>query len=292
MSTDSHPIKVVNTAPRHTMRANEITHETAKTVKVNAVAAVMSIFCRKKCNLQSANPGNEKPSCHKAETAEFLEESSCEPRDLSQKMRESQISKKLAPKSKRLGLNSTNPKLKHAKTHLNCVKKPDPSISYGLKVKNATIRVLLDAGSSGDLLFVKKGSFKHISVVKQAIPQLWGTSNGTFNTDKVGDIEISFVEYSASKKVCLQPDIIEYDPGGQPPMYDLIIGKLTLHNLGVGLDFKKKTIQIDEILLPTRNIANLQLKPSITRGTCTEFAKILNPLFDPQKCSDMLNSLT
>jgi hypothetical protein len=25
---------------------------------------------------------------------------------------------------------------------------------------------------------------------------------------------------------------------------------------------------------------------------CTESAKILNPLFDPQKCSDMLNSLT
>jgi hypothetical protein len=34
----------------------------------------------------------------------------------------------------------------------------------------------------------------------------------------VGDIEISFVKYSASKKVCLQLDIIEDDPGGQPPM--------------------------------------------------------------------------
>ena len=48
-------------------------------------------------------------------------------------------------------------------------------------------------------------------------------------------------------------------------MYDLIIGKQTLHDLGVVLDFKKKTIQIDEILLPMRNITNLQLKPSITR---------------------------
>jgi hypothetical protein len=32
-------------------------------------------------------------------------------------------------------------------------------------------------------------------------------------------------------------------------MYDLIIGKQTLHNLGVILDFKEKTIQIDKILL-------------------------------------------
>jgi hypothetical protein len=55
-----------------------------------------------------------------------------------------------------------------------------------------------------------KGSSKCISVVKRVVPQLWGTSNGTFVTDKVGNIEIYFVEYSASKKVPLQPDIVEY----------------------------------------------------------------------------------
>ncbi len=81
----------------------------------------------------------------------------------------------------------------------------------------------------------------------------------------MGDIEISFVEYSTSKVVCLQQNIIEYEPGGQLPNYDLIIGKQTLYDLGVVLDFKEKTIQIDKILLPMRNIANLQLKPSITR---------------------------
>ncbi len=143
---------------------------------------------------------------------------------------------------------------------------PDPSISSGLKVKNKTIKVLLDSGSSGDLLFMKKGSSKCISVVKRVVPQSWGTSNGTFVTDKVGNIEISFVEYSASKKVHLQLDIVEYSPGAQAPMYDLIIGKQTMHNLGVKLDFQENTITIDEILLPMRNIANLQLKPRITRA--------------------------
>jgi hypothetical protein len=82
----------------------------------------------------------------------------------------------------------------------------------------------------------------------------------------VGNIEISFVEYSASKKVCLQPDIVEYSPGDQAPMYDLIIGKQTKHDLGVKLDFQEKTIAIDKILLPMRNIVNLQLKPRITRA--------------------------
>jgi hypothetical protein len=98
----------------------------------------------------------------------------------------------------------------------DCTKTPDPSISSGLKVKNKTIRVLLDSGSSGDLLFIKNGS----SIVKQVIPWPWGTSNGTFLTDRVGDIEISFVDYLASKKVCLQLDIVEYSPGDQAPMYD------------------------------------------------------------------------
>jgi hypothetical protein len=73
----------------------------------------------------------------------------------------------------------------------------------------------------------------------------------------VGDKEISFVNYSASKKVCLQPEIVEYRLGDQAPMYDLIIGKQTMQDLGVKLDFQEKMITIDEILLPMRNIANL-----------------------------------
>jgi hypothetical protein len=113
---------------------------------------------------------------------------------------------------------------------------------------------------------MKKRSSKCISVVKRVVPQSWGTSNGTFITDRVGNIEISFVEYPASKKVRLQPDIVEYSARDQVPMYDLIIGKQTIHDLGVKLDFQEKTITIDEILLTMRNITNLQLKPRITRA--------------------------
>ncbi len=122
-------------------------------------------------------------------------------------------------------LNSKN-------TCSDCAKTPDPSVSSGLYVKNKSIRVLLDSGSSGDLLFIKTGSSKCISVVKRVVPKSWGTSNGTLVTDKVGNIEISFVEYSASKKVRLQPGIVEYSPGDQAPMYDLIIGKQTMNNMG------------------------------------------------------------
>jgi hypothetical protein len=46
---------------------------------------------------------------------------------------------------------------------------------------------------------------------------------------------------------------------------DLIIGKQTLHDIGAMLDFKDRTITINDILLPMRNINNLKLKPSISR---------------------------
>ncbi len=64
----------------------------------------------------------------------------------------------------------------------------------------------------------------------------------------------------------LTPDIVEYKPGFRTHMYDLIIDKSIMHELGVILDYKESTIQIDKILLPMRDIANLQLKKSVTRA--------------------------
>jgi len=78
-------------------------------------------------------------------------------------------------------------------------------------------------------------------------------------------IDISCTEYSASKSVKLTPDIVEYEVGAQAPLYHLIIDKQTLHDIGAVLDFRKKTITIDSILLPMRNIVNLQVKPSVTQ---------------------------
>jgi hypothetical protein len=150
-------------------------------------------------------------------------------------------------------LNKPNKWLNPKKKHLKQLYEPNNYASKRLLVKQKTIRVLLDTGSSGDLLFMEKGSQKYIPTTKRAVPQSWDTSNGT-----------SFMEYSASKSVKLTPDIVEYKKGAQAPLYDLIIGKQTLHDIGAVLDFKEKTITIDSILLPMRNIINLQLKPSVT----------------------------
>jgi hypothetical protein len=107
LSHKPRPIKVANTAPSETTKADEITSKAAKTGKVTALVTVMSIFKRKRCELQSANLGNERPSCQKAERADFPEENSRGSRNLSHKSRKGQIPKKLAPKLKKLDLNCT-----------------------------------------------------------------------------------------------------------------------------------------------------------------------------------------
>ncbi len=65
------PIKVVDTALSETMKADEIMSKTAKTGKVTVVVAVVSIFEKKRCKLQSANLGNKMLSCQKGGESRF-----------------------------------------------------------------------------------------------------------------------------------------------------------------------------------------------------------------------------
>jgi hypothetical protein len=67
-----------------------------------------------------------------------------------------------------------------------------------------------------------------IPVVNWAVPESWSTSSSTFKTQKVCDIKLSFMGYSASKRVHLRLEIVEYLQGGTPLLQDLIIIKQTL----------------------------------------------------------------
>ncbi len=71
--------------------------------------------------------------------------------------------------------------LNQSKLHHKGFGEPAYDASKGTIVKTRTIRVLLDTGSSGDLLFIRKGSHKDIPCVKRNVPQPWGTSNGTLS---------------------------------------------------------------------------------------------------------------
>ncbi len=66
----------------------------------------------------------------------------------------------LASNSNDLASKKTNLKLNSAKTRPAWAIKSKLSHSMGLIARKKVIRVLLDSGSSGDLLFTKKGASK------------------------------------------------------------------------------------------------------------------------------------
>ena len=120
------------------------------------------------------------------------------------------------------------------------------------------VRVLLDSGSDGDLLFHKKGAAKQFPYLNRQVPMTWHTSNGSFQTKGEGSFQLKFFEYSNSKQVKVKPDVVEYDGVKlKKPLFDLILGTKTMRELGIILDFKKQVITIDEIELPMQSIKEM-----------------------------------
>jgi hypothetical protein len=70
-------------------------------------------------------------------------------------------------------------------------------------------------------------------------------------------VELNFFKYSDSKRFHMDPDVVEYNKDSKL-QYDLILGTETMKELGIFLNFRDKMITIDEIILPMRNINNLQ----------------------------------
>ncbi len=73
------------------------------------------------------------------------------------------------------------------------------------------MRVLLDSGSDGILVFINKDKPMLLPSSKRLVPQLWNTSNGMFQTKREAEIDLNFFEYSNSKRYLVEPDIVEYD---------------------------------------------------------------------------------
>jgi hypothetical protein len=123
--------------------------------------------------------------------------------------------------------------------------------------KQKLVRVLLDSGSDGDLIFIDKDKPMLLPSSKRLVPQWWNTSNGRFQTKWKDEIELNFFEYSDSKRYLVSPDIIEYDKI-KKPRYDIILGVKTMKKYGIILEFKDKIITIDEVKLPMQNINYMQ----------------------------------
>ncbi len=94
------------------------------------------------------------------------------------------------------------------------------------------VRVLLDSGSDGDLVFVDKDKPMLLPSLKRLVPQSWNTLNGRFQTKQKAEIELNFFEYSDSKRNLAEPDIVEYGKINKP-QYDLVLGVNTMKKYGI-----------------------------------------------------------
>ena len=121
-------------------------------------------------------------------------------------------------------------------------------------------RVLLDSGSDGDILFDHPSSPKDIIKKGRRKAQTYRTSTGTFACQEVGEINLTFPEYSTSKYHSLRPDVYTLSNEDRKPDYDLILGTETLKKLGVVLDFNQETVTIDKQNLPMRPQLNFSIK--------------------------------
>jgi hypothetical protein len=154
--------------------------------------------------------------------------------------------------------------------------------------KQKLVRVLLDSGSDGNLIFVDKDKPMLLLSSKRLDPQSWNTSNGMFQTKHNAEIELNFFEYSDSKRYLVEPDIVEYDKNNRQQC-DRILGVKTMKKYGIILDFKFKVkmITIDEVKLPMQNINYLQ-------GSSTLCALKLNHslAMEPQSTQDATKRVT
>ncbi len=142
MSSETSPIKVTN-LDSDKIRANKIKIESSKTGKKTAVVTVMVMYLSndKLCNSRSAK---WKPLA----------------KDRQKMANKSKKSKHLARICQNVALRDDLAKDRGKASQTGTSESHD-DVSTSLKVKTKTIRVLLDTGSSGDLIFIQKGKNRH-----------------------------------------------------------------------------------------------------------------------------------
>jgi hypothetical protein len=82
--------------------------------------------------------------------------------------------------------------------------------------KKQIVRVLLDSGSDGVLVFVNKDNPMLLPYSKRLVPQSWNTSNGIFQIKCKARVELNFFDYSDSKWYYSEPDVVEERKDSKP----------------------------------------------------------------------------
>ena len=77
-----------------------------------------------------------------------------------------------------------------------------PEHSAGSHPSNTVIKVILDSGSDGDLMFHEKGTpIKHSPYLARQVPTFLHTSNGNFLTNGRSEVNIKFLNARTARSI-------------------------------------------------------------------------------------------
>ena len=150
--------------------------------------------------------------------------------------------------------------------------------------------ILLDSGADDDIIFLPEEEVSNYDCTSLAYPNVWTTSNGSFETKEVANLNILLPEYSQSKIMSCAADVKRVK-NKKAVKYDAIIGIKTLHAWKVNMDFENKELRIDGLTRPMRskdafleqnlmNIYNEATEPHSTREETARVQKILDAKYE------------
>jgi hypothetical protein len=172
----------------------------------------------------------------------------------------------------------------------------------GKNQPNKVWKVLFDSGSDGDIAFIRKSDKASIDMHNRLHPQRWKTSNGIFETSKIGNVLLTLPKFSTSKIMSVRPDIQFIDEDQPPPMYDLIIGLETLGEWKTILNFHDKTVTIDHVELPMQSLQSLSdpkilnnlyreaTEPAISRVATNRVTQILDAKYEKANLPEVVEN--
>jgi predicted aspartyl protease len=171
-----------------------------------------------------------------------------------------------------------------------------PIVFADLKLINSTkpstlIKVLLDSGASATL--IKANWLSNLHQTSDDEITRWTTSTGTFKTKQKAIARMLFTELHESKT-------ITYNAHVAPILgvYDMIIGREILKELGILLNFKDETIEWDGVIIPMKPEEatpenSFAIKDSATLDDATErMKKILDAKYEAADINNIVTSCT
>ena len=109
-----------------------------------------------------------------------------------------------------------------------------------MRGKGEPLRALLDSGGSANL--VRKTAVKNLKKLNSKNPVTWKTANGKFLTDQTVNVKFQLPEFTEKITVNQPFHVCPHDLD-----YDMIIGRETPVELGIGIDFLEKQITWKDI---------------------------------------------